>query len=505
MKRSFSGILAICCSGVLLQAQVDSVALRYGATITEAELMEHLTIIAGDAFQGRDTGKEGQKMAAAYLKASFMASGIGPVPAPNQGHITEGYFQPFEVIESTPGTISLMQNERSFHFPQEIIYFQETLAENLQVEEVVYVPSSLKLPDQGLHGKVVLIDAEDLGLGLSLVERLRPRIEEVRASGAKLVLVNSKGLDELRGLLHADGAQMRLAEQEKRSTPTERQGQVILLERSTIHRMIGKVAWKKLERKRRMKRISTNLEVRVASGERKLTTENVLAYIEGTDKKDELVVLTAHYDHVGVKEGVVYNGADDDGTGTVAMIEIAEAFAQAQRDGHGPRRSVLVMAVSGEEKGLLGSRYYSEDPVFPLSHTIADLNIDMIGRRDSAHANSTPYIYVIGSNRLSSGLHEANERANSTYTKLDLDYTFNAENDPNRFYYRSDHYNFARKGIPSVFYFSGIHEDYHQPGDDVEKIDGGLLHQRTLLAFHTAWILANQEQRIGVDRPLESR
>jgi len=152
---------------------------------------------------------------------------------------------------------------------------------------------------------------------------------------------------------------------------------------------------------------------------------------------------------------------------------------------------------------LLGSRYYSEHPVFPLSNTVADLNIDMIGRRDSAHQASAPYVHVIGSDRLSSGLHEANERANKTYTKLDLDYTFNAEHDPNRFYYRSDHYNFARKGIPSLFYFSGIHEDYHQPGDDAEKIDLDLLHQRTLLAFHTAWILANQERRIEVDKPVK--
>ncbi|MBL7946559.1 MAG: M28 family peptidase [Flavobacteriales bacterium] len=296
---------------------------------------------------------------------------------------------------------------------------------------------------------------------------------------------------------------MRLADQAKKTERAAASVQVILVDASALQELVGGVALGKWTKKKRIRTLPVQLDVAVTTAEQRLTTENVLAYIEGTDKKDELVVLTAHYDHVGVEDGVVYNGADDDGTGTVAMIEIAEAFAMAKAAGNGPRRSVLVMPVSGEEKGLLGSRYYSEHPVFPLANTVADLNIDMIGRRDSAHATSEPYIYVIGSDRLSTGLHDANEKANGLYSKLVLDYTFNAESDPNRFYYRSDHYNFARKGVPSLFYFSGIHEDYHQPGDDVEKIDIGLLHQRTLLAFHTAWILANQEERIVVDKPIK--
>ena len=161
------------------------------------------------------------------------------------------------------------------------------------------------------------------------------------------------------------------------------------------------------------------------------------------------------------------------------------------------------MPVSGEEKGLLGSRFYSDHPVFPMDSTVADLNIDMIGRTDSAHATSPPYVYIIGSDRLSTELHAINKHANETYAGLILDETFNGRNDPNRFYYRSDHYNFARKGIPVIFYFSGVHEDYHQPGDEVEKIRFDLLHQRTLLVFHTAWILANQENRIIVDGAVE--
>ncbi|MBL7951367.1 MAG: M28 family peptidase [Flavobacteriales bacterium] len=310
-------------------------------------------------------------------------------------------------------------------------------------------------------------------------------------------------LPELLGSMHLSDTHMRLADSGTKATQKEAQAQMILVDEPAMDQLLATTTMAKLRRKKKERAIPVSFELEVKPGEQRLTAENVLAFIEGTDKKDEIVVLTAHYDHIGVQDGVVYNGADDDGTGTVAIIEMAQAFMQAKKAGHGPRRSVLVMPVSGEEKGLLGSRYYSEHPVFPLANTVADINIDMIGRRDSAHATSPPYIYIIGSDRLSSGLHRANEQANSLYTKLDLDYTFNAESDPNRFYYRSDHYNFARKGVPSVFYFSGVHEDYHQPGDDVEKIDFGLLHQRTLLAFYTAWILANQEERIVVDKPVK--
>lgn len=229
-------------------------------------------------------------------------------------------------------------------------------------------------------------------------------------------------------------------------------------------------------------------------------SENIWAYIEGSEKPDEVLVISAHYDHVGMKNGEVYNGADDDGSGTVALLEIAQAFMQAKKDGYGPKRSILFLHVTGEEHGLHGSRYYSENPLFPISNTIADLNIDMIGRRDDAHRDNGNYVYVIGSDRLSTDLHNINEEANKKYTNLNLDYTFNADNDPNQFYYRSDHYNFAKKGIPIIFYFNGVHADYHKPGDTPDKIEYDLLSKRAQLAFVTAWELANRENRPVVDK-----
>lgn len=233
-------------------------------------------------------------------------------------------------------------------------------------------------------------------------------------------------------------------------------------------------------------------------------SENVLAYIEGSEKSDEIIVISAHLDHVGVEKGAIYNGADDDGSGTVAILEIAEAFQRAQMEGNGPKRSILFLHVTGEEKGLLGSRYYTENPIFPLANTIANLNIDMIGRIDERHQENPNYIYLIGSDKLSSELHVISEETNKKYIQMDLDYKYNDDNDPNRFYYRSDHYNFAKVNIPIIFYFNGTHEDYHRPTDTPDKINYELLESRTRLIFHTAWELANREDRIIADKAVKS-
>ena len=228
-------------------------------------------------------------------------------------------------------------------------------------------------------------------------------------------------------------------------------------------------------------------------------SENILAFIEGSEKPEEIVVISAHYDHVGTKKGVVYNGADDDGSGTVAVMEIAKAFQSAKKAGNGPKRSILFLHVTGEEHGLFGSEFYSDNPVFPLANTVVDLNIDMIGRDDPDNRGKN-YVYVIGSEMLSSELKVINEAANKKTVNLELNYKYDDPNDPDRLYYRSDHYNFAKNNIPVAFYFDGIHEDYHKPTDDVEKIDYVLLQKRTQLVFATAWEVANREARIVVDK-----
>jgi len=229
-------------------------------------------------------------------------------------------------------------------------------------------------------------------------------------------------------------------------------------------------------------------------------SENILAYIEGSEKPNEIIVVSAHYDHVGMNNGQIYNGADDDGSGTVGVMAIAEAFHKAKKAGHGPKRSILFLHVTGEEKGLFGSSYYSDNPIFPLANTVADLNIDMIGRVDPLHKDNPNFVYVVGSEMLSSQLKEAVEKANKATHNLYLDYKYDDPKDPDRIYYRSDHYNFAKHNIPIAFFFDGIHEDYHKPTDTPDKIDYPLLMKRTQLVFTIAWDLANRPDRIIVDK-----
>ena len=229
-------------------------------------------------------------------------------------------------------------------------------------------------------------------------------------------------------------------------------------------------------------------------------SENVVAFIKGTEKPNEIVVISAHLDHEGIKNGKIYNGADDDGSGTVAILEIAEAFKKAADAGKGPKRSILFLHVTGEEKGLLGSKFYTENPIFPLANTVADLNIDMVGRVDDRHKGNPNYVYLIGSDKLSTELHNISEAMNKKYTNINLDYKYNDDNDPNRFYYRSDHYNFAKHNIPIIFYFNGTHADYHQPTDTPDKINYEMLENRARLVFYTAWEVANREKRIVVDK-----
>ncbi|WGK66341.1 M28 family metallopeptidase [Croceiramulus getboli] len=233
-------------------------------------------------------------------------------------------------------------------------------------------------------------------------------------------------------------------------------------------------------------------------------SENVVAVLKGSEKPEEYIVISAHLDHVGVnKDGEVYNGADDDGSGTVAILEIAEAFKKASDAGYPPKRSIAFLHVTGEERGLYGSKYYVENPIFPLANTVADLNIDMIGRQDEAHKEDDNYVYLIGSDKLSEELHNISATVNEKYTKLNLDYRYNDVNDPNRFYYRSDHYNFAKNNIPVIFYFNGVHEDYHKITDTPDKINYPLLAKRAQLVFVTAWELANRKERIKLDQPQE--
>ncbi len=237
---------------------------------------------------------------------------------------------------------------------------------------------------------------------------------------------------------------------------------------------------------------------RYAEGDKIVETQNVASIIKGSVYPDSYVIITGHLDHVGFDGDIVYNGADDNGSGTVSILEIAQAFKKAVNDGKRPKRSIIFLHVSGEEEGLLGSEYYVNNPLYPVESTFANLNLDMIGRTDPKRGYlNENYIYSIGSDRISKDLKMISEKVNKQTENLKLDYRFDIPNDPNDFYERSDHYNFAKKNIPVIFFFSGIHEDYHGPNDTYDKIRFDLLSKRARLIFHTAWVLSNMDEDLN--------
>lgn len=226
-------------------------------------------------------------------------------------------------------------------------------------------------------------------------------------------------------------------------------------------------------------------------------SQNVIAYIEGSEFPDEYIYMAAHSDHEGVIDGQIYYGADDNGSGTAAVMEMADAYTQAVEQGFRPKRSIVFLHVTAEEIGLHGSRYYTENPIFPMDQTVSMLNVDMIGRVDERHENNEDYIYIIGADRVSTELHYITQEANRQFVNLELDYKYNDDNDINRYFYRSDQYNFALKGIPVIFFFNGEHEDYTEPTDTADKINYPLLAKRTKLIFSISWYLANSPQKLN--------
>ena len=252
----------------------------------------------------------------------------------------------------------------------------------------------------------------------------------------------------------------------------------------------------------------------LASNTEIIPTQNVVAVWEGSDPvlKNEYVALGAHYDHVGsgcppAGTDTICNGADDDGSGTTALLGMAEALAKAPTR---PKRSVLFVWHCGEEKGLWGSRYFVEYPTVPLNQIVAQINLDMIGRSkkdgDTNPRNNEltgpDAIYLIGSTMMSTELGELVNAVNKSFLNLTFDTRYDDPKDPNRFFFRSDHYNYARKGIPIIFFFDGVHEDYHRPGDTADKIDYQKMEKITRTIYMTLWEIANRPARLKVDKPL---
>ncbi|MEJ1241218.1 M28 family peptidase [Chryseolinea sp. T2] len=499
-RRSYMLALVVlfCGSCLRLQAQ-DTLMQHYAKEISEAGLKENLTILASDFMEGRETGKRGQRMAASFIRAHFSDNNL---LAPVAGD----YLQPLELYRVTAGETYVQAGKTRLENYKDVAFFgmEDSGGEmNMPILFVGYGEESV-YQQLDVRDKAVLLLSKNTWVGGSKEVML------ARDRGAKAVFVcNTETEAEFTRVL-AQGKRYvergRLSLEKPNTSEHVRPGTFVVSPHAagvimgTTLSGLKSAAEKKSLKKIKSASIQFRTSIEVAS----VPTENVLGLVEGTDKKNEILLVTAHYDHVGIKQDgtgdVIHNGADDDGSGTVAVMELARVFAKARREGHGPRRSILFMLVTGEESGLLGSEFYAEHPVFSLESTVADLNIDMIGRRDPKHQTGNPYLYVIGADKLSSELNAISERMNSTYSKLDFDYTYNDPSHPDRLYYRSDHWNFAKRNVPIIFYFDGIHEDYHKVTDEVSKIDFPLLRQRAQCVFYTAWELSNIEKRIVNDK-----
>jgi hypothetical protein len=461
-------------------------------------------VLTSDSLEGRETGKPGQKKAAKFISRHFQTNNLA---APVEGR----YLQDISLSIKANKNLNFEINQRFYLFMKDYFYTAGLIDSTYKLDSIVFAGYGINIPEYNdyknlnVANKAVII-YEGFPQKWNIEEQKasytyawRSVVEEAANQKAALLIIVTDSVDKRIEELNRPGVNLPdkhipfafiSPEMCKPFFP------------EINNERVGK-AKKKIDKRGKPQSFQSPAAATLpfVKDIEKLKGQNVLGYVEGTDKKDELLVISAHYDHLGIRESKMHPGADDDGSGTSAIMQMAKVFAQAKQDGHGPRRSILFIAFAGEEKGLLGSSYYSKHPVFPLEKTIADLNIDMIGRIDSAHdtCHVRDYVYIIGSDKLSSELHSINENANATYTKLELDYQYNYPGDKNKFYYRSDHYNFAKNNIPIIFYFNGSHADYHKPTDTMDKIQFDLLAKRAKLVFLTAWELANREERIKVD------
>ena len=489
--------------------------IRYAETITAHDLRQHLSVLSSDDYEGRETGTEGIEKAAKYISDQLALKEFA------KAGNSQSYFQPIAFTYTKWKNTTLKVNG------ERVKFMTEYLGLPIKNNNINYSTDEILFLGYGIHDNRYSdyrnIDVRDKTIIIykgepkkengnywitgnsqhSLWSDFDNKLKIAKRKGVKMVFVIEENLNKLAAENRDQilGSSVNLED----ITNIQLEGANHLYLTTKIAKdIIGEKIQKVIKVRDKINKegkansfsIKTNVEVELERTDKVLAGKNILAYVEGNENKEEVVIVSAHYDHVGKRGEDIYNGANDNGSGTSTILEIAEGFQKAKMEGNGPKRSILFLWMTAEEKGLLGSSYYTQNPVFPLDMTIADVNVDMVGRSDNKYQDAKDYIYVIGSDRLSKDLHDINEMANSNYAQLILDYTYNDEKDPNRFYYRSDHYNFARNGIPAIFFFNGVHEDYHRTSDTIEKIDFKAMEKVGKLIFHTTWELANRKNRI---------
>lgn len=496
------------CSGLSEWISVDS-------------LRKYVEVLVSDSLEGREAGEPGQRKAARFIAAHFArwgALGVGE---------SGTHFQTFFLKKESVVQREFRLDGRSLEFMKDYYHWPGIPEREVEEEKILFVGYGIRDSLSGYNSfsnanceNAVLMALQDEPMdrkGRSLITGSGQLSDWSRSSRMKidylkslkpriLIMVSNFFEDDVQKWGHyLEQPRVRRQDQDL----SEDQVPVVFVSWTFANECLKKAGytggieeWKGRNNRNRQPKpmeIKCSVWLKVVKKRELITTENVVGYFEGSDSKDEHVVVSAHYDHLGRRPEGIYRGADDNATGTACLLEIARLLNQAAQRGIRPRRSILIMATTAEEKGLLGSGYYVEQPLLSLEHTVANLNIDMVGRRDSEHLVGPEYIYIIGSHFLSRELHDISEEANRFCAGLLLDYRYNDPEEPNRLYYRSDHYNFARKNIPCIFYFSGLHEDYHQITDTMEKLDFQLLSQRARLIFETLWRLAQRKDRPRLD------
>ncbi|MCW3093779.1 MAG: peptidase [Ferruginibacter sp.] len=515
--------MLLLCTQLIAFSQFDTAA-KFAATITAGDLKKQLTVIASEEMEGRETGTEGQRKAAAYIESQFKSMGLQPAPALNS------YQQLYPLYQDSVINSELMVGGKTAEFGKDY-YTQANISEtgNFKSKKIAFVGYGIDDSTYSdytgidVKGKVVVFfsgeprkDGKYLVTGTNRYSEWSfPGTNKKLAAAAARGAVGAFIINPIQATFT-----QRTIEINKKSNvyfPRTSPGNKMTLHAFLSHAFAATVITKNFDTLLKMSRASQPIgrewffenKVKTSFDYNKQRTvidaSNVIGVLEGTDKKDEFVFLTGHYDHLGKHDGKIFYGADDDGSGTCAVLEMADAFSQAKAAGFGPRRTIVFMTVSGEEKGLWGSEYYSDHPVFPLEKTSVDLNTDMVGRIDTERktGDTLNYVYVIGHDKLSSELPGINEGVNNKYTQLVFDYKFDDPKDLNRIYFRSDHYNFAKKGVPILFFYDGmLKADYHKPTDTIDKIYWDLYEKRVRMIFHTAWDIANREDILKRDIPL---
>ncbi len=509
--------IAICAGGppatnlAPVPATVDS--------ITANELRMHLEFLASDELGGRYTLASNFAISARYLAAHLEGYGFHGVS--DHG----GFLQTFEVVSAKPDSakcsLEIKAGDKSTSYPfGEFILSGSTSAGEAQ-GQVVFVGAGISSPVQkhddysglDVKGKIVVIaSGTPTGIDISRLSANEQGPGAARAHGAVgilqlppqriLEMMKDKSFQERFGSRET----VRLAKEADSGLPSLLLGPDVAEKLLAAGGLDLKAVYDAIAKKQPLEPKAMNVSAQISVGlqQTRVTTQNVAGILEGSDPKlkNEYVVFSAHYDHLKTgPKGEIYHGADDDGSGTTAVLSIAHAMSLNR-----PKRSVLVIFHAGEELGLLGSQYNTDfAPVVPLDKIAADLNIDMIGRskpvgdKEAAdeHLTDANTVYLVGSNRISAELHKLSEDTNAEFQKLKLDYYYNDPNNPERIYYRSDHWNYAKHGIPIIFYFDGTHVDYHKPTDTVDKIDFGKMTQITRLVFETGWRIANLDHTLA--------